>query len=267
MTPSNPDNQQPLIYRIADALGITHLVVAVQHSHLMSEIEGLASALAGKADTNHTHKLIQYSASASTDGFAGFTVTGAGSFTIGVQTDKSIDFQFGPTVKASITNSNVDNLARALRNPDTTPTASSDKLVTSGGVAAALAAKMDNKTIDSTPTANSTNLVTSGGVKAALEGKANKVDVMYSVFEKSDANENIELDNVLSDGQETSHFILINRMGEQIKVSDFFYTQYGELVENGHTLSNDSTAIVKIIHYNDGSTIRFYMVVEEVFEA
>ena len=138
MTPSNPDNQQPLIYRIADALGITHLVVAVQHSHLMSEIEGLVSALAGKADTNHTHKLIQYNTYASTDGFAGFTVSGTGSFTIGVQDDKSINFQFGPTVKASITNSNVDNLARALRNPDSTPTADSDNLVTSGGVKAAI---------------------------------------------------------------------------------------------------------------------------------
>lgn len=140
MTPSNDPNGKPLIYRIADALGVTHLVVAVQHSHIMSEIEGLVSALAGKADTNHTHKLIQYSTT-STDGFAGFTVTGAGSFTIGVQTDKSIEFQFGPTVKASITNSNVDNLARSLRNPDTTPTANSDNLVTSGGVKDALDGK------------------------------------------------------------------------------------------------------------------------------
>lgn len=55
MTPSNPTNSQPLIYRIADALGITHLVVAVQHSHLMSEITGLAAALAAKANANHTH--------------------------------------------------------------------------------------------------------------------------------------------------------------------------------------------------------------------
>lgn len=138
MTPSNPNNSQPLIYRIADALGIPHLVVAVQHSHIMSEIEGLVSALAGKSDTDHTHKLIQYNPSASTDGFAGFTVSGAGSFTIEVSTDKRIEFQFGPTVKASITNSNVDNLARALLTPDSTPNTNSDNLVTSGGVKAAL---------------------------------------------------------------------------------------------------------------------------------
>lgn len=258
MTPSNPDNQQPLIYRIADALGITHLVVAVQHSHLMSEITGLVDALAGKAPATHFHTSIVNSGHSA-------TMDEDGEFSIGC-TSVVISMD-GVQGDIEVLQSNADNLKRALRNPDSTPTASSDNLVTSGGVAAALAAKMDNKTIDSTPTANSTNLVTSGGVKAALEWKANKVDVMYSVFEKSDENENIELDNVFSDGHETSHFVLINRMGEQIKVSDFFYTQYGELVENGHTLSNDSTAIVKIIHYADGSAIRFYMVVEEVFEA
>ena len=117
------------------------------------------------------------------------------------------------------------------------------------------------------PISGGDQLITNGEVWDALEGKANKVDVKYSVFEKSDANENIELDNIFSDGHETSHFILINRTGEAIKVSEFFYTEYGALIENGQTLSNDSTAIVKIIHYNDGSTNRFYMVVEEVFEA
>ena len=138
MTPSNPNNQQPLIYRIADALGITHLVVAVQHSHLMSEIEGLVSALAGKSDTSHSHKIIQYNPSASTDGFAGFPTTGNGDFVVGVQDNKNIIFQFGGMPKASVTKINADNLARALQDPDTTPTADSDNLVTSGGVKTAL---------------------------------------------------------------------------------------------------------------------------------
>lgn len=138
MIPANPDNNKPFIFRIADALGITHLVVAVQHSHLMSEIEGLVSALAGKSDTNHTHKLLLYNPSSSPDGFAGFTASGYGNFTIGVQESKSISLMFGAYTKANITNANVDNLARALQNPDTTPTADSDKLVTSGGVAEAI---------------------------------------------------------------------------------------------------------------------------------
>ena len=148
MIPANPDNNKPFIFRIADALGITHLVVAVQHSHLMSEIEGLVSALAGKSDTNHTHKLLLYNPSSSPDGFAGFTASGYGNFTIGVQESKSISLMFGAYTKANITNANVDNLARALQNPDTTPTADSDKLVTSGGVKAALDAKYSINQVD-----------------------------------------------------------------------------------------------------------------------
>ena len=45
MTPSNPDNQQPLIYRIADALGVFHLVAPVNHTHIYAEIPGLADEL------------------------------------------------------------------------------------------------------------------------------------------------------------------------------------------------------------------------------
>lgn len=150
MTPANPNNSQPLIYRIADALGITHLVVAVQHSHLMSEIEGLVSALAGKSNTDHTHKLLLYNPSSSPDGFAGFSSSGRGNFTIGVQESKSINLMFGAYTKASITNTNVDNLARALQDPDTTPTAGSSKLVTSGGVAAALDSKANKSLFDYT---------------------------------------------------------------------------------------------------------------------
>ena len=50
MTPSNPTNSQPLIYRIADALGVFHLVAPVNHTHAQSEVEGLTDALAAKAN-------------------------------------------------------------------------------------------------------------------------------------------------------------------------------------------------------------------------
>ena len=50
MTPSNPTNSQPLIYRIADALGVFHLVAPVNHTHAQSEVEGLTDALAAKQD-------------------------------------------------------------------------------------------------------------------------------------------------------------------------------------------------------------------------
>lgn len=45
MTPSNPSNSQPLIYRIMDALGVTHLVACINHTHEQSEVEGLNSTL------------------------------------------------------------------------------------------------------------------------------------------------------------------------------------------------------------------------------
>ena len=51
MTPSNPSNSQPLIYRIMDALGVSHLVACINHTHEQSEVDGLVSALAGKQAT------------------------------------------------------------------------------------------------------------------------------------------------------------------------------------------------------------------------
>ena len=236
MTPSNPTNSQPLIYRIADALGVFHLVAPVNHTHAQSEVEGLTDALAAKANMTDVNNALN---NKSNSNHQHYYLSSSAGGKLGVYQNEGDEYIYialfdnGTMYEYNLTPSDLSKVF----SPDTTPTANSDKLVTSGGV------------------------------KAALEGKANKVDVMYSVFEKSDENENIELDNVFSDGHETSHFVLINRMGEQIKVSDFFYTQYGELVENGHTLSDDSTAIVKIIHYNDGSTHKFFMVVEEIYEA
>ena len=54
MTPSNPSNSQPLIYRIMDALGVSHLVACINHTHDQSEVDGLQSALLSKADATRT---------------------------------------------------------------------------------------------------------------------------------------------------------------------------------------------------------------------
>ena len=54
---------------------------------------------------------------------------------------------------------------------DDAPTGSSQNLVKSGGVKAALDQKQAKLTFDTTPTSGSSNPVTSGGVKAALDGK------------------------------------------------------------------------------------------------
>ena len=45
MNPSNPTNSQPLIYRIADALGVFHLVAPVDHTHTYAEVPGLQDDL------------------------------------------------------------------------------------------------------------------------------------------------------------------------------------------------------------------------------
>ena len=68
----------------------------------------------------------------------------------------------GTEIKISA--NDVPNFLRAISDPDSTPTASSDKLVTSGGVKIALDAKMNNRSFDSTPTQGSSNLVTSGSI-------------------------------------------------------------------------------------------------------
>ena len=139
MTPSNPDNQQPLIYRIADALGVFHLVAPVNHTHSASEVEGLADALAAKANT------------------ADVTAAPAAKNSINqvdndddqeahldaVAEDDDVYFKFrlknGSTEKqVLITVSKMDNFVRAISTPDSAPIASSDNLITSGAVAAAL---------------------------------------------------------------------------------------------------------------------------------
>ena len=45
MTPSNNPNGQPLIYRIADKLGVFHLVAPVNHTHSQSEVDGLTAKI------------------------------------------------------------------------------------------------------------------------------------------------------------------------------------------------------------------------------
>ena len=138
MTPSNPDNQQPLIYRIADALGVFHLVATVNHTHSQDEIEGLAAALAAKQDA------LTFD-SAPTAGSTNPVTSGG----VKAALDSKSNL-VGQTISLVINGqeieiepSDVPNLIRALSNPDTTPTASSNNLVTSGGVKTALDDKAD----------------------------------------------------------------------------------------------------------------------------
>lgn len=165
MTPSNPSNSQPLIYRIADALGVFHLVAPVNHTHSQTEVDGLADALAAKAN-----------AVASGSPSGGIVVAATSGELVrsnktvqdllnaideknsinqvdeddeqeahlkAIAEDDDVYFKFqlknGDTEKqVLLTVSKMDNFARAISNPDSAPIASSDNLITSGAVAAAL---------------------------------------------------------------------------------------------------------------------------------
>ena len=186
MTPTNPDNSQPLVYRILDSLGVAHLVAPVNHTHSQSEVDGLTAALAAKADkvsgatnnnfasldgngnlkdsgkkasdfmptmpvddvphedsddlvtsggvymalelkadANHTHTGIESTQSSVTcEGSIGHVDIDARTAILLAIQDKD----------AAITYQTIDNLNRALSNPDAAPTLNSDKLVTSGGI-------------------------------------------------------------------------------------------------------------------------------------
>ena len=116
MTPSNPSNSQPLIYRIMDALGVSHLVACINHTHEQSEVDGLVSDLAGK--------------------IAKLTSFTTGNFV---------------KVKADGTLEDSGKSASDFQTPltfDSTPTANSTNPVTSGGVKAALNDKLSITTYD-----------------------------------------------------------------------------------------------------------------------
>ena len=146
MTPSNPDNNQPLIYRIADNLGVFHLVAPVDHTHLTTEVSGLTEALATKAnaaavETALAGKMDKKTIDSAPTANSNNLVTSGG---VKAALNGKRDL-VGQTIsliingqEIEIESSDVPNLIRALSNPDSTPTANSDKLVTSGGVKAAI---------------------------------------------------------------------------------------------------------------------------------
>jgi hypothetical protein len=173
MTPSNHDNNQPLIYRIADAAGIFHLVAPVNHTHSQSEIQGLEAALSVKQDAltfdttpteGSTNPVTSGGVKEAIDNHIVSTVTRddfeSGKYAqvfvlanggVGVQTSTGFGVALqvnGNTKWFMVDPDTIDNIIRASQSPDSTPTANSNKLVTSDGVAAALAAKNSIDQVD-----------------------------------------------------------------------------------------------------------------------
>ena len=207
MEPNNPDNQQPLIYRIADAAGVFHIVAPVNHTHTYQDVQGLAGelnelwsglnekanaedvteALAAKQDAltfdttptanstnpvtsggvkaaidnkldnktidsapaNHANNLISSKAvyDALQDKADWGTLGRHGSHAnVEILMDEDSKAYISVTAEeetADLIEENIPNLRRALSDPDSTPTANSNNLVTSGGVKAALGGKAD----------------------------------------------------------------------------------------------------------------------------
>lgn len=228
MTPSNPDNQQPLIYRIADALGVFHLVAPVNHTHSQAEIDGLATALAGKSNTDHTHDHI--------------ILAGVGR--MGVSEDEETRDGYVWVV-----------LWDDAQEAEVTYLIKKDDLL-----------KWLNP--DSTPTDNSTKFVTSGGVKIALDGKASVADVaftsfsreateqlnLHTLFEDGHTQSTIRLYNIGVEPFSLSDF-LTARAGDDILF------QIGAIP----TIDPDQFAIVRIIVKHEGDYDEFYVICDGIF--
>ena len=127
----------PEIKNIMDNEDVKHTVVPTPHTHSRDEVDGLVDALANKADVRHSHDSIYETKGYQTAVVETVKDPSASDTTyiqLGFQDDREEEFyQY-----ARISLANLNNLKRALLNPDSTPTANSDNLVTSGGVKAAI---------------------------------------------------------------------------------------------------------------------------------
>lgn len=268
MTPSNPDNSQPLIYRICDAAGVFHIVAPVNHTHSQAEIEGLAAALAGKANAIP----------------AGYP---SGAIVI-VDTSGNI----GRSDKTIPDLLNVIAAKQDVLTFDTTPTANSTNPVTSGGVKAALDQKADTLhghtsiqdeedaklasvitsedtvnievrnedgggecTIkpsnisnliralsdpDTAPTANSNKLVTSGGVKTAID---NAIAIRYYPALS-------RIENIFGDANlQKVDCGILNSTGSESSITDLFLLSHGQtllLPDNAPTIPNGKMVLLHL---------------------
>lgn len=197
----NPSNTQvtPEIKKVIDSNGDGHTVIPTPHTHAQSEVSGLATALAAKADTSTVNAALNGKASVAQVNAKASKVSGAvsghfaGLDSNGDLIDSGVSAASFSNRVAAGTNGSIivaDASGTIGRSPktiadlmpattiDSTPTANSTNLVTSGGVKTALDGKMNNKTIDQTPTdGNTTHLISSDAVYKALKDMAKWVTV------------------------------------------------------------------------------------------
>ena len=245
MTPENPDNDKPFIYRIADALGVNHQVVPVNHSHRDLVGESISLVINGneiELTTEDLPNILRALSDPNTVPTANsdklITSGGVYSALAGKMDNRQFDSE--PTANSDklITSGGVYSALSGKmdsRQFDSEPTANSDKLITSGGVYSALAGKMDNRQFDSEPTLNSTNLVTSGVVKAALDRKANnvhthvasQVEGVMPYYVTYDGN-SINLDDILTEPHTMQRLIIENAESSSFDIVTGLFTSQTE---------------------------------------
>ena len=211
MTPTNTA-MTPEIMNIADNQNVKHTVIPTPHTHSQSEIDGLADALAGKAAVDHSHADIY-------NGENNMLSVGEGYIDINLS-----DGESGGELELAV--NNLPNLQRALTNPDNTPTANSNKLITSGGVYSALAGKMDNRQFDSDPTLNSTKLVTSGNIRKAMNA-VGAIRIMGAIEDPSFVVAFENYSQWWSNGETELHYIIQKSSGSPVAVKTQFRSNTG----------------------------------------
>lgn len=211
MTPTNTA-MTPEIMNIADNQNVKHTVVPTPHTHSQSEIDGLAEALEGKAAVNHSHANIY-------NGDNNDLSIGEGYIDINLYDGNSGG-------ELNLTVDNLPNLSRAISDPNTVPTANSDKLITSGGVYSALAGKMDNRQFDSDPTLNSTKLVTSGNIRKAMNA-VGEVQIRGVIEDPSFVSAFENYTQWWKNGETELHYIMQKSSGSPVAVKTQFRSNTG----------------------------------------
>jgi hypothetical protein len=132
--------------------------------------------------------------------------------------------------------------------PDSTPTAGSSNLPTSGGVKAALDGKQDELTFDTAPTAGSSNPVTSGGVfdaiqqTTAIEDITNQITWADSVAARSA----VKMGNVIEINFRTS--------GNATTINTILFTlptAYIPAILKRSIIQSDNTIYFSVTSYSD----------------
>lgn len=213
MTPSNPSSGNPYVIEILDSNNVKHQVAPVNHTHSTSEVVGLETALSRLG-----YEILK------SEGYQTAIVRcrmNSGNAQILLSLT---DFaQTEGDRKAIITWQNMPNIQRALLDPDSAPTASSDKLVTSGGV------------------------------KTALDGKANSSHT-HTVSQITDFNSEVH-SRVLAGIQEAIRGVDV----KNVKVSSSTPFDIDETLAGG-TMKNRQTLALVTNEDNDGDLMSAYIV-------